>query len=204
MKELDAKITLTKFLIAAVIIIGLFVSYSIAKPAIIETYERATRDTHLAGEVFTAKDLSVTVQPIRLFYDKWDASSGYDGDFVNDGYHFKHGIGWYIPSKTIANGSTGSTQLGLWLGGEFNEVYFNACTDTEWTPAYDGGTYRIICYVNGTVVHDTGFNDYTYSEEIKLDVSGANDLVIELQENKGSQGTLNVILGEFEINKLSE
>lgn len=202
MKELDAKIILTKILIAVVIILGLFASYRISEPVIMSTYDRLTKGTHLAGKVFTAKDLPLTTEPIRLFYDKWDASSGYDGYFLNNGYQFKHGIGWYIPSKTLPKDGYGQTQLGLWLGGDYDQVYFHACVDTDWTVGYNGGTYRIICYVDGEAVHDTGFNDFTYSEKIKLDVSGANDLVIELQECKGSQGTLNVILGEFEINQL--
>ena len=57
---------------------------------------------------------------------------------------------------------------------------------------------------NGYVIYDSGFNDYTFNEEIKIDVAGANDMVIELQEQKGAYGTLNVILGEFEINKLNK
>ena len=82
MKEFDGKIAFTNFLIAVVIIIGLLATYGISRPLIIETYEKISNGTHLSGQVFTAKDLTVTIHPDRLFYDKWDASSGYDGDFT--------------------------------------------------------------------------------------------------------------------------
>lgn len=202
MKELDTKILFTKVLIMVVIVVGAFATYNIAKPTVIQTYKRVTGEVHLPGEVFTARALTVSAQPVNMFYDKWDASSGYEGDFVNDGHHFKHGIGWFIPANLIADWTTGSTQMGLWLGGEFNQVYFNLCTDTEWTSGYECGTYRILCYADGVAVFDSGFNDYTYSRKVVLDVAGVENLVIELQENKGAQGTLNVILGEFEVNKI--
>lgn len=201
MNKMNLKIQILKLMIFSVVTIGLIAIYVIGKPLAITVYNDLTRDTHLCGEVLTAKDLSVTVKPVRLFYDKWDVSSGYDGNFVNDGYTFKHGIGWYVPSKTLKMNETGTTQLGFWLGGEFDEIYFHLCTDSEWNGFSDAGEYRIICYVNGEMVKDTGFNDYTYSEKIKLNVSGANDIVIELQEIKGSSGTQNVILGEFEASK---
>lgn len=204
MKKLKAKIIITRLLMVAVILVGLQVSAIIAKPLAIELYGKITRDTHLAGEVYTAKDLNVTIEPIRMYYDSWSVPNVYEGDFVNDDYHFKHGIGWYIPGQKIREGDAGATQLGFWLGGEFDEVYFKACTDTLWTAGYEAGTYRIICYVDGAVVCDTGFNDYTYSEKIKFSVEGAEELIIELQETKGTQDTLNVILGEFEVNKLND
>lgn len=204
MKQLSARITFIRIMIAVVIVLGLAMSYYFAEPMIKEGYMLLTGEKHLRGEVYTAKDFAVTIQPVRLYYDKWDASSGYEGNFVHNNHAFKHGIGMYIPSKQIPKGKAGRTKLGFWLGGGFNEVYFKLCTDSLWTAGYDAGEYRVICYVNGQVVHDTDFNDYTYSEEIRLDVSGADDIVIELQEKKGSQGTLNVILGEFEVNKIAE
>ncbi len=202
MREIDSKITVTKIMMVVVVLVGLLISYLIVEPIIQQERERIARGTHLAGEVYTAKDLMMTLQPARLYIDKWE-TSGYTGDFVNNGYNFKHGVGMYIPSKSIPKNGTASTKLGYWLAGGYNQVYFNLCTDTNWTAGPNGGKYRIKCYVNGSMVHDTGFNDYTYSEKIKLDVTGADDLVIELEQKKGIDGTLNVILGEFEINKLS-
>ena len=38
-------------------------------------------------------------------------------------------------------------------------------------------------------------------QDLMIIHTGANDIVIELQEIKGSSGTQNVILGEFEASK---
>lgn len=106
MKKLDLQISILKMLVFLAFAIGLLAIYLIGKPLAITVYDDLTRETHLRGEVLTAKDLTVTVKPVRLFYDKWDVSSGYDGYFVNDGYTFKHGIGWYVPSKTLKMNET--------------------------------------------------------------------------------------------------
>ena len=208
MKELNAKIRTTKFMMAIVIIIGLLAAFVIIKPVITEAMYRKENGIHLDGEVYTARSFNVAIQPATLFYDRWDGSTGYqidyEGDFVSGKDNFKHGMGMYIPSETIEVGEIGTTQLGYWLGKEFDEVYFKVGADTNWTSGYEGGEYRIICYVNGIIVRDTDFNDYTYSKEIKVDVSSADYFVVELQQRRGNGDTLKIILGEFQINKLAE
>lgn len=204
MKELTAQIRFLRFMKVAVVLVGLLMVFLIIKPAITESREKEANGIHLDGEVYTAKDFGVAIQPVTLFYDKWDADGGDESGFVNNGHHFKHGLGWYIPSDMLEVDTIGNTQLGFWFGQQFDNVYFKLCTDTNRTTGYGAGVYRIICYSDGLVVYDTEFVDCYYSDEVELNVSGVENFVIELQESRGIDGTLSVILGDFQVNKLSE
>ncbi len=203
-KKLGTKIIIARILLVLVIFGGTLTSLHIAEPMIMAVYNRIIGSKHLPGEIFTEKDVEFTLVPDNMFIDNWSSSGSYDGDFVCGDTHFKHGIGMYIPSKRIYYGGTGSAKFSVNLDGQFNQLYFDLCTDSVWTAGENSGTYRVICYIDGQLVYDTGFNNYQYREEILLDVENAGELTVELQEKKGSGGTLNVIFGEFELNKIKK
>ena len=204
MKGINARIRITRLITAMVVIISVVLMVNLITPIVQDVQRKLQYGTHLVGAVYSEKTLPLIAHPTRLYYDKWDASSGYDGYFVHDGYRFSHGIGMYIPAKIFKEGQTGSTTLGFDLGGNYDQIYFKLCTDSEWSEYYGAGEYRVICSADGKVVLDTGFNDHTYSKDVKLRVSGVKEFLIELQEIRGPDGTLNVILGELEVNKRSK
>lgn len=203
MQGFKIKTVLMYVMMVCVVLIALILAYMMLSPTV-KTWINKADDNgkFLSGQVFTAKELEVNIMPQKLYYDCWDVPDGYYGDFVYEDYTFEHGFGMYIPNKSIPDGKVGVDQLGLYLGGRYDQMYFALCSDSQWTAYEESGLYRLMCYADGEVIYDSGDRDWTYYEDVYLDVAGVENFVFELHEIEGDSGTLNVILGELEVNIL--
>lgn len=102
--------------------------------------------------------------------------------------------------------------MGIWDSGDVSSDEISFCgkdecdtlsfilgSDSEWSHYSDSGEFRIVVSCDDDEIYDSGYQDYTYTEEVELDVKGAKHISITLYERKGKTHTLNVVLGDITL-----
>ena len=138
-----------------------------------------------------------------LFTSHWNFKDKTD-PFVMNGNTYDKGLGMFIRSSEIT-GDRGSKTAAWNLNGTYYRLVFDM--GCEQSMGYDieekFGKYKIIITADGSQAWDSGYHDYKYVVEnfeviIPPDTSR---LEIKLVQYKGTNGTLNVVLGNFKLYK---
>lgn len=137
--------------------------------------------------------------PRRYYTDMW-YNEGYTGNFTLE-YHgeMSGGIGFFIPSKDIDG--YGQDTVSYCLNEEFETLTFTPGCEKNWCAGYDYGYYAITVFGDGKQLYSSGYCDYfTRLKRVKLDLSGINELSINLEQFEGTKGTLCIVLGDVILN----
>ena len=143
----------------------------------------------------------------NYYLGKWTANSHnanfsiYNGGSGTDaaGVEYEHGLGWFVKSGDF-DGNSARRALTFKTNGEYSALTFDMGIDYEWLfdDASDCGKYRILVFVDGQdeAIYTTDWVNYNYYKTgITVDVTGAQEVKIRLEQTKGSKGSLNVVLG---------
>ncbi len=154
--------------------------------------------TYLQDMTFSS---SSTLDLNTIHKGRW-SSERYSGEFNIDGTTYDHGLGMYIPSSAITDVRATKT-LVIDLGGQYNTFITDYGAERNWDygNSADRGSYRITIKVDGVTAYtgdglsgpDGGVKD------VRVNVTGAQTLTIELTQRKGSKGTLNIVLGDARL-----
>jgi len=150
-----------------------------------------------------ADELTINGGNQNTFYKKlWKFKSG-DIKFTIGDKRYENGIGMYI-AKSYITKTQGTMELKCKLDATYNKVMFDLGADANLQYEAGHGKYRIQMYCDSdrtTAIYDSNLNDYTFTDlgvTANL-VSGAETLVIKLTEQKGTKGTINVVLGDLRL-----
>ncbi len=112
---------------------------------------------------------------------------------------YEHGIGWFIPSSSIAE-SSASASVKYALDGKYDLLRFDLGVDANMDYGDGYGTFRITIYADDEEVYDSDKQEYDYTEYgTEVDLKGCDTMKIVLTEKKGSKGTINVVLGDMRL-----
>lgn len=120
---------------------------------------------------------------------------------------YTQGIGMYIPSKMISKEQASLTEA-YNLGGKFYKMTFVLGCETSM--CYDVkdkfGTYEIVILADGKIAWESGWHDYSYTVENQEVILGDDcaRLEIKLKQRKGTNGTLNVVMGNIKMYEVIE
>jgi hypothetical protein len=139
----------------------------------------------------------------NTFYKKlWKFKSG-DIKFTIGDQRYENGIGLYIVKSYITK-TQGTMTLKCKLDATYEKVIFDLGADANIGYGTGYGKYRIQIYCDSdktTAIYDSNLNEYTFTDlgvTANL-VSGCETLVIKLTEQKGTKGTINVVLGALRL-----
>jgi len=152
-----------------------------------------------------AEELEVSIAPEDIatyFEGRWSANQ-YAGAFQIGDHEYDHGIGLFIKSRSIT-GHQESVSLFYDLNGNYSQMMFDLGAEANWSygDEEENGTFRVMVYLDDSLaeIYDSDFHDGTFIDRnITLDVSGAQTVRIKLFQTKGSEGTLNVVLGDLRM-----
>lgn len=147
--------------------------------------------------------VSVSI-PTGLHTKQWTFKDK-DYQFVIETRPYQHGLGIYVPFKSIASGSSsGSNTIKYTLDGKYNTLRFDLGVDGDLN-GYDSknGKYQIKIFAdeNTTAIWDSKQLAYDGTASgVSVDVTGVTTLKIRLTETKGAgTSTLNVVLGNAKL-----
>ena len=152
-------------------------------------------------------DLSMTKTYPTIFKTHWNYNDNTD-PFTMNGKQYDHGLGMFVPSKEIAQ-ERGSKSAAWNIGGLYSRMTFDLGADESFG-GYDVrekyGTYKISIDIDGTTVYESERMDY---EDKVLDFEialgpDATRMEIKLTQYKGTNGTLNIVLGNAKLYKIIE
>lgn len=151
-------------------------------------------------EVITYLDtLTPTKTQNSFFLKKWKFQSGDESLTIGDTV-YEHGIGMYIPNKSITQ-SQGTWSMEFDLNGIYSKLRFDLGVDAKLQYGEGYGKFRIRVYCNSDdndPAYDSEFQEYKYTDlGREVDITGCDKLIIKLTEIKGSKGTINVVLGNI-------
>lgn len=152
-----------------------------------------------------ADELDVSVAPEDIatyFKGRWSANQ-YSGAFQIGDHEYEHGVGLFIKSRAIT-GHQESVSLFYNLNGNYSQMIFDLGAEANWSygDEAENGTFRVMVFLDDSVseIYDSGFHDGTFIDRnVTLDVSGAQTVRIKLFQTKGTEGTLNVVLGDLRM-----
>lgn len=150
---------------------------------------------------YTARDIQIIEKPYSYSIGKWQDVS-YEGDLHMNGKVYKNAIGMYINHSEIPSGQEGGTQIIYAIGDECKKFICIVGAEDQWDygPSSEYGTYRVSFYGdNSGLLYSTDWHDYQFVDHVNIDISKDDVLTIILNETKGSEGTLNIILGDIEM-----
>ena len=139
-----------------------------------------------------------------LFVGKWIINEGQFEFTMNDKV-YTNGIGMFVESKNIID-EEGSLTATWKLEKEYMRITFDM--GCEQTMQYDDedkyGIYKVEIIADDEVLWDSDYHDYQFvleNQEIILS-EVYEKLEIKLTQQKGKNGTLNVILGDFKLHTI--
>jgi len=123
-----------------------------------------------------------------------------DKDFTSANQTYKSGLGMFIPSMSISE-SWGNDEISFDLDGKYKKIQFDIFVDTEgaYGISSEFGLYRIGIYADGHKIYDSNqlyYNDIIDDIVIFLP-DNTNTLKVSLIQKKGTNGTLDVVIGDF-------
>jgi hypothetical protein len=132
-----------------------------------------------------------------LYRKEW-SSRTFDGPFSISGQLYEHGIGMFVPSSSIS-ATRGSQTVKYTLEKQYSLLRFDLGVYDSVGNSADFGNFRIVITINGDTddpVYDSGRNDYKFYEKgIEVDIQECDTMSITISQDKGTKGTLNVIMG---------
>lgn len=162
-----------------------------------------------ADELILVDDVEET-QEYRYFINSWDSPMYQNYFAINKQFYFD-GIGMYVRSKDREVGDIEKAEISFKLPEgyegyeEYDKLAFYLGADTAWKEDHTSGngTFRLRIIIDGTKVFDTGPHDFDYHKwidtEIGLSLDANTIITIELEETVGKKGTLNIVLGDFNL-----
>ena len=152
----------------------------------------------------TLMDLSPAESPTHYYLHQW-TNPTYEGDFqLLDGEEVRacDGIGWFVPSSALGGeeGAQGQVEARYDLGGQYRTLRMTVSADQAWNDGAASGTFCLTVLVDGQEVYSTGWGDVSSSfAGIEIDLRGAQELTLVLEEVRGSAGTLNIVMGDLTL-----
>ncbi len=151
------------------------------------------------------EELEPSETPKAGFHNKVWTFKEEDSEFAIDTQEYQHGIGLYVPYKSITSSSGAPVQVKYELNGQYSKLKFDLGADANHDYAEKNGKFRLRIY-NGDdtePLYDSKLNGYDFTEKgVTVDVSGVDELRIRLTQTKGTGGsTLNIVLGNAKLIK---
>ncbi|MCK5128623.1 MAG: NPCBM/NEW2 domain-containing protein [Clostridiales bacterium] len=176
------------------------------KPTIKPTLEPTDTPVVVIEEFDYIDDLAFSMHFETLFTSNWRFENKTD-PFVMNGNTYDKGLGMFIRSKNI-KGDRGTVNAAWNLNKMYHRISFDMGCEQSF--GYDieekYGKYKIQIIADGKEIWDSGYRDYKYVlENIEIViVENCERLELKLTQYKGTNGTLNVVLGNFRLYKNSE
>ena len=208
-------------IVGAVVLICIIVNINTPKtenePSYTELIEESPEETNeLIEEDFyniddlltvnTAEIELISANPENTYINSWQSQS-YSGPFTIGGEEETSGFGIYVLSSSI-EGENGQASIVMKVPKNAVGYSCSIAAENNWcfgSPS-DYGTYKVqidITNEQGNLIYTNsyGYFDYENLEYIEFEEipEESNTLTITLEETKGSQGTLNVVLGDFKF-----
>lgn len=152
----------------------------------------------------TLMDLRPAESPTHYYLHQW-TNPTYEGGFqLLDGEEVRacDGIGWFVPSSALGGeeGAQGQVEARYDLGGQYRTLRMTVSADQAWNDGAASGTFCLTVLVDGQEVYSTGWGDVSSSfAGIEIDLRGAQELTLVLEEVRGSAGTLNIVMGDLTL-----
>lgn len=142
-----------------------------------------------------------------VFMGEW-TFRGEQVPITMNGKEYENGVGMYVASADIM-GERGSINPQWNFDKTYHKITFDiGCEQSnQYGNETKYGKYKIDILVNGAQVWTSEYHDYTYvhqNVELNLTNEECEILTIKLTQYKGTNGTLNVVLGDFKLYYYSE
>lgn len=145
------------------------------------------------------------IEPVELvdtlFIGEW-VFQGEAVPITMNNVSYTKGIGMYIPSKDMTNEKS-SLSFEWVLNTAYHKITFDL--GCEQTNQYAGeekyGKYEVVIIADGQTMWESGFHDFSYvveNVEVMLPAD-CGKLEVKLSQYKGTNGTLNVVMGDFKL-----
>ncbi|MDD3243463.1 MAG: NPCBM/NEW2 domain-containing protein [Eubacteriales bacterium] len=162
------------------------------------TVEPTVEPSPTPAEVTTAlSSLSPESTVKYLAKDKW-AFNSLKGDFSMNGTVYNSGLGMFVASGAIKE-TRGSQSITYKLDSKYKTLRFDLGCDDKLTGYSDKyGQFRMQIFIDdeSEARYNSDFQKFDFFQaNIEVDVSNATKVKIVLTEEKGTSGTLNVIMG---------
>lgn len=145
-----------------------------------------------------AQDLIVIKKPEFYFINSWDTDS-YKNEFYISGNKYTEGIGMYLPSGKLKKDEIGTSEVIYSVGEGYKYLSFDIGADSKWGYSAANGTFCLSVFADGRPVYTTGWNDYKFTDSVRLGLDSCSRLRIILEEIKGRNWTLNIVLGNLRL-----
>lgn len=157
--------------------------------------------TPTAPPVETTSNLSSLsvdgTKPKTMTENRWNFNNP-NADFNMNGARYVNGIGMFVSSSTISD-RTGELIINYKLESKYTELRFDLGCDDQLKGYKDSyGRFRIKIFADDSAdpLYDSDFQKYDFFQKVTVDVTNVTKLKIVLTEEKGADGTLNVIMGD--------
>lgn len=135
------------------------------------------------------------------YYGKWTYN---DKAFTIGDKHYENGIGMFILKSRITQ-KQGTMTLTCNLDDDYDKLMFDLGNDANLQYGAGYGKFRIQVYCDSDrndPAYDSGLNEYDFTDMgVVVNISGCKKLIIKLTEQKGTKGTINVVLGDIRLVK---
>lgn len=141
-------------------------------------------------------------KPTAGYYSKQWTFNGKDYNLAIDTFDYQHGIGLFVPYKSITS-SSNSVSVKYKLDGKYSALKFDLGADANLGYKKENGKYQIRIYAddNTTPIYDSKSLAYDATDMgVTVDVTGVTELKIKLTETKSTgKSTLNIVLGNAKL-----
>lgn len=152
-------------------------------------------------------ELATTKSWGTMFKSHWNYK-GNTNPFTMGDNIYNHGLGMFVESKDITD-IKGSKSAAWNLSGEFYKIVFDLGCDQDFG-GYDirakFGSYKIIIYSDDIVAWESerlDYEDVIIDQEVLLG-DDCSRMEIKLSQYKGTNGTLNVVMGDVKLYEIVE
>lgn len=175
-------------------------TFTPAPPEVVVIEESPTPDVAPQPEYVLIDNLPIAqeFQIAKLHIGEWRVSTA--RPFQNANQTYDSGLGMFLPSKSISE-SWGNDEMTYNLSGNYEKIRFDIFVDTEGSYGISSeyGSFEIRMYADGTKIFETdqSFYDYFLDDREIILPQGTLQLKIQLIQKKGTNGTLDVVIGDF-------
>ena len=138
--------------------------------------------------------------PHRYHVNRWNANS-YKGDFMIGGKRYYSGLGLFLVRSQIDSAGYGMDEVVYLIPDGYDMVSFVIGPDSYWGNSRESGQTRVTIHADNQIIYDTGWFGNTFIDTVSLEIGNSERLRIVLEQTRGSQGTLNIVFGDFSISR---
>ncbi len=149
----------------------------------------------------TCEGLRREKTPMRYNVNAWDAAS-YKGDFEIGGTKYYSGIGLFLTKSQISN-RYGKDEVVYSIPEGYDTASFIIGPDSNWGYSPDSGESRVTVLGDEAALYDSGWFDYSFQDTAALAIGGYRKLTITIEQTTGTKGTLNIVLGNFILERVN-